>query len=171
MTDNSTPLLDPDDVPDVAPVPDAAVAGVVDAGVVVVDVVDVVVDAGVVVVDVVDVVGCWKVIGTVASVTPWAWTVTWVVPNGRGKFSVAGGSPAGTDTGAGDVALVPLNVIVNSVSPSAANADELSVIPTDPPVAVAAPAAMVAVEFSGAGISKSATYVNSSPSMAAGLAT
>ena len=42
-----------------------------------------------------------------------------VVPNGSGKLSVVLAS-AGTATGAGDVALVPLNTIVNSVLRNAA---------------------------------------------------
>ena len=52
-------------------------------GVVVTTVVGAAVVAAIVVV-----VGCWKVTGIDASVTPWAWTVTWVVPNGRSKLSV-----------------------------------------------------------------------------------
>ena len=105
---------------------------------------------------VVVVVGTWNVIGADARVAPWAWTVTSVVPNGRSKLSVVD-CPAGSVTGAGDTALVPLNVIVNSVEPSAADRDELSVIDTDPPVAVAAPAVIVAVEAEAAGTSKSYT--------------
>ena len=78
----------------------------------------------------------WKVMGAEAIVAPWACTVTDVVPNGRVKLCVVD-CPAGTVMGAGDVALVPLNVIVNSVEPSAASSDALSVIETLPPVAVA----------------------------------
>ncbi|MFI5043332.1 MAG: hypothetical protein ACHQDC_00950, partial [Acidimicrobiales bacterium] len=87
-----------------------------EVGVVVTTVVGAAVVAAIVVV-----VGCWKVTGIDASVTPWAWTVTWVVPNGTAKLCVAV-SPAGTVTGAGDAALVPLNVIEKGVEPSAANA-------------------------------------------------
>jgi hypothetical protein len=114
----------------------------------------VVVVEGAVVVDVV-VGACWvNVIGAATMVTPWAWTVTFVVPKGRGKFNVWL-PPAGKVTGAGETAFEPLKRIVKVVEPNAATAEAFSVTSTDPPVAVADPAVTVAVDADAAATSKS----------------
>ena len=92
-----------------------------------------------------------NVIGAEAMVVLWVCTVTFVVPNGSGKCRVWDW-PAGTVTGAGETAPVPLNRIVKTVLSSAATGDEFKVMSTVPPVAVWAPAAIVAVEAAAAGV-------------------